>query len=442
MHSHIIVWIQDYNKVRDLIFDNDTDVQTRARKELLDYFKLIAQSTFGDMSICTNHDTSPNMSNSIIQGDPNTDLKEVSKQCIREMRHFKRCKEHKGQIGVLVNGNGTRNMSGPDIVHSNTIVCMNDNMTNLGQTKEQLDILSYLYPYHMAANDNMRPSDCRNETFIYDINRSKDLFSYQLRHPLLQLRFNYHDHNHRPSCFKKGCECRFHLPRPFTMEPEIYYDENNMYDWYNIDGTKRGICRYEYMPRRNIGDQFLNVNNDVASCVLGCNTNIGLADRSCFYYVTMYSSKQNQKEEKKVFLTLCEGLHRRILRRENELIESNLSNDEIENNMNAEDYSEGFRRVLSAMFAHTSNDIISATMAHLLLHQEDRFSFSHDFMVIPTPHLLGWYDDEDLYFRLRTVSKKTEEKKQVADYFYQNMINRPSELEHLSCYELIMWYEI
>ena len=104
------------------------------------------------------------------------------------------------------------------------------------------------------------------------------------------------------------------------MKPEIYYDENNMYDWYNNDGTKRGICRYEYIPRRNIGDQFLNVNNDVASCVLGCNTNIGLADRSGFYYVTMYSSKQNQKEEKKVFLTLCEGLHRRILRRENELI--------------------------------------------------------------------------------------------------------------------------
>ena len=84
------------------------------------------------------------------------------------MRHFKRGKEHKGQIGVLVNGNGIKNMSGPDLVHSNTIVCMNDNMTNLGQTKEQLDILSYLYPYHMAAHDNMRPSNCRNEKLSHE----------------------------------------------------------------------------------------------------------------------------------------------------------------------------------------------------------------------------------------------------------------------------------
>ena len=103
------------------------------------------------------------MSNSINQVNPNNELTEVSKQCIREMRHFKRCKDHKGQIACLDNVNGKRNMSGPDIVHSNTIVCMNDRMTNLGQTKEQLDILSYLYPCHIATNDNMRPRDCRIE---------------------------------------------------------------------------------------------------------------------------------------------------------------------------------------------------------------------------------------------------------------------------------------
>ena len=52
------------------------------------------------------------------------------------------------------------------------------------------------------------------------------------------------------------------------------------------------------MAKRNSGDEFMNMSNDIASLVLGCNTNIGTADRSGFYYVTMYASKQNQNEEK------------------------------------------------------------------------------------------------------------------------------------------------
>ena len=41
------------------------------------------------------------------------------------------------------------------------------------------------------------------------------------------------------------------------------------------------------MPKRNIGDQFMNVNNDIATTVLACNNNVTSGDKACFFYVTL-----------------------------------------------------------------------------------------------------------------------------------------------------------
>ena len=40
-----------------------------------------------------------------------------------------------------------------------------------------------------------------------------------------------------------------------------------------------------------------------------------------------------------------------------------------EGNLCQEVYGEGFRHVLSDIYAHTSNTVISATLAHLLLYE-------------------------------------------------------------------------
>ena len=40
----------------------------------------------------------------------------------------------------------------------------------------------------------------------------------------------------------------------------------------------------------------MNVNNDIASTILGCNNNITSGDKACFFYVTLYQTKHNQKE--------------------------------------------------------------------------------------------------------------------------------------------------
>ena len=41
----------------------------------------------------------------------------------------------------------------------------------------------------------------------------------------------------------------------------------------------------------------MNMNNDIASIALACNTNVTSGDKVRFYYITMYQSKRNQVEE-------------------------------------------------------------------------------------------------------------------------------------------------
>ena len=101
--------------------------------------------------------------------------------------------------------------------------------------------------------------------------------------------------------------------------------------------------------------------------------------------------------------------------------------------------------MLCAIYAHLSHNVLSATMAHWLLLNKDRFIFSHDFTTIPTPHMTAWYDDpsySSCSFRLRPTKDGDGNLIKVEDYYINNMIYRPLELELICCYELEMLYEL
>ena len=247
--------------------------------------------------------------------------------------------------------------------------------------------------------DHSNLSTC---TYVNDINQT--LKQFNLQYPLFQLRFNYHDFNHRKSCFKKGCECRFELPKENLPVADIYIDDQNSVEWHFIDGSTKKISRYQYMAQRNSGDEFMNMSNDIASLVIGCNTNVGTADRSGFYYVTMYASKQNQSEEKVAYLSVCEALSRRIKHQE-QLMKTQTGTNTSDSQP---DFYEGFKRLMSAMYAHTSNLVMSSTMSHLLLHRKQcQFTFSHETSLIPTQHLLDWFDGKnELSFQLSQIKTK------------------------------------
>ena len=43
---------------------------------------------------------------------------------------------------------------------------------------------------------------------------------------------------------------------------------------------QKKVAPFKYVPKRNIGDQFMNVNNYIATTVLACNNNVTTGDKA------------------------------------------------------------------------------------------------------------------------------------------------------------------
>ena len=95
------------------------------------------------------------------------------------------------------------------------------------------------------------------------------------------------------------------------------------------------------------------------------------------------------------------------------------------------------------MYSHTTNNVLSVTISWKLLERGSRFSFSHETISIPLKHLLQWLNgDENLEFKLRKTKNSDGEYSHVQDMYINNMIYRPTELEHFSCYDMVSNYEL
>ena len=90
------------------------------------------------------------------------------------------------------------------------------------------------------------------------------------------------------------------------------------------------------------------------------------------------------------------------------------------------------------MYAHTSNLVVSATLAHFLLCMLERFQFSHDYDTLSLPHLIDWYDEkmDELFFVLRSTKIDPKTTIKIADYYCNDVELRPQELDRMCTYEV------
>ena len=245
LHSHILIWIENFNAVRNLLFHNDEQIRNSAKTELENYFQSIAQASFGDMfdfdstSSCVPKPIH-NLNNVLI---PPRD------QDLRHMRHHVHCQNLHGVIGYYpINNNVCQTEQDERIktIDSKTIVEKKNTNLLLGRdssinhfSNHQLGILAYTFPYHMQNTDYMKPPDCHDSTSSLNASNSleNNIKQFNIRHPWIQLRFNVHDCYHRPSCFKKGPECRTELPQRHRQIATIQFDKNYTINWYFIDGS-------------------------------------------------------------------------------------------------------------------------------------------------------------------------------------------------------------
>lgn len=74
-----------------------------------------------------------------------------------------------------------------------------------------------------------------------------------------------------------------------------------------VDDSIKKIAPFKHNPKRNMGYQFVNVNN-IDTTVLTYNNNGPCSDEVCFLYVTLYQTNHNRKEESYKYHNTCLAL--------------------------------------------------------------------------------------------------------------------------------------
>jgi hypothetical protein len=168
-------------------------------------------------------------------------------------------------------------------------------------SKERLDLFALRFPYDMVH--------------LHNNNSALKRFIQCLAH----LRFNEHDWKHRPGCFKKGCECRFDYPRWVQESFDLIFgNEESLAKWFTVygsgDSPYLNAQGFTLATKRDVSDVFLNTHNRAVTSLLGYNNNVASGGRDMIYYVTLYNTKTNQKEERFPFFKQCVAIAKRIKR--------------------------------------------------------------------------------------------------------------------------------
>ena len=165
MHSHICVWIENFNKVREILFHEIEETRNQARQELTDYFMLIGQATFGELQFSQ---TSV-ITNETFVNKPDDVLNAASKQKIRDMCHHIHSQklggiiatpEEKAIVDIYTQLNS--GYTSTDLVRNHTCTLIPPNVKLDITTQHQLDMMAYTYPYDAVQNNNMIPTDYHN----------------------------------------------------------------------------------------------------------------------------------------------------------------------------------------------------------------------------------------------------------------------------------------
>jgi hypothetical protein len=199
--------------------------------------------------------------------------------------------------------------------------------------------------------------------------------------------FNEHSFKHRPTCFKKGVECRFHYPA--GVSPSWHYDfatdvnteqHQNQHttstSWALLEGIKK--CRsFSIIPQRNAHDLFLNIHNTNIAAFNGFNNNIQLGDPAHIFYNTLYTSKNAVDEDTYRHQYTLEFVSRKI-KKDMAAIMVESPTEQIET-VPLNDFKIGLGRLLVGITGHLHESVVSANLAAHIVSTGSRFHFSHHF---------------------------------------------------------------
>ena len=495
LHSHWQIWIKDFNKCRAALFDRESSIQKSAREAMVSYIDKVICASYGTDFVVTHRcDRTPADKN--IPQLMSQVLQEVEdKNILRKAQHQDHCFDIKGRVLSCIKCGSA----------FSTTECVNMGVNHLRQQqqelsqgqehletcsgdtgdlslpqsrmkKEWLDHAVIRFPYDF--DETGRPTEALAEQAIAtELDGSKPichkwLHNYSLRRDLLHYAFDEHACTHRGPCFKKNAsECRANLPEMANKNTVIFdnkeidaikkilhkNDDNHPKStedifFYHLDGKVEKKSQYTILPRRKNGSQFLNQHNIPVSGFLGCNTNITMGDPSHTYYTTLYKTKDTQAEDKAAYHRIIASLGKRLWRKHQmQLVQQQQEEEEDENTTSSRNqqkqeqcHIEGLGRVITGLNALLSRDVVSSTMAHLLISQGgERFIYSHGFSYLLLHNLENILEGKGtIGFRFRTNwNKDKKERISWPDCSAYDYIYRPIELECMCFFEYTMWYQ-
>ncbi len=434
LHSHWQIWTEELNQEkRDGLFSNDKEEREKARKDFCRHIDEIMNATYGS-ELTVTHMCKQNDVDTPVTGSVQDIFQEKEDQVLRNGRHKNLCHDIGGK--VMECRECKSEVSTTDIVKLSLESCrqrvLNDGTDsrpdcNLPMSSERMDMAAYTYSYHMDGG-------CIEE---------KDPFwgNKDIRSTLLRLRFDEHDSNHKTSCFKKSCECRFLFPfkssQKTYIHPEYVEDDKNAIEWHCLKGPTMKVAPWMIIPQRPMGCQFINTHNVALSAAFNCNTNIQVGDTLQVYYSTLYNSKNTQKEDSERQQRVSQTIIRRLLRKEEDVLLGKCRPEDVQDG-----FVEGLCMMLGGMNAATSRDVISTTMSHLLAcNGGSRFKMSHGYGVLLIGQLEATLEGKPVDVRLRSNLLKGE-KVLWEDSTSEDYIHRPTheDIESLCSYEMTMYY--
>ena len=457
LHGHFLIWIKHFNQIWSNLFSEDLDMRDHSREMLRRYIDKIFCSDYNfDQSLPVIHE-----GHEECQADSIENLFLPSDlQTYRDARSKSLASDIEGKVAQCCSTVGNPEEERLSVsTHDISMSYLKSKFTNIGSlingqtvdrdgvpvdieaflTKERIDLLTSRYPDDISKCED-------NDGFLFD----KDV-----RHHIATKRMNEHDWKHRPSCFKYGGECRYWFPLICQEDTIIKVDELDdalATTWRSVNGTCRKVYPFSAKPKRGMGSQYLNTHSSYVTEQLGCNSNVQIGSPRCIFYVVHYTTKNTQKEDRgpdyeRIGHQVMARIQREKEKRDVEIRQAELDGiemaEESDEELRNKSFREGLCRFLIGMSIHLSEDVVSATMAHLLMCQRGtRFTFSHGFKDLLLGQMLNCLCGKDPGdFVLRRRMKNETEADMWPDFSVNDYLFRHECLENVSYYDFTSRYE-
>ena len=228
LHAHFLIWISTLDKLKKDLYSSDFNVQSTAKSAMKSYISSIISTSFG-RHLPTQHSFC-NTINLQHQCFDDSILDSVDNQTLQDYRSRPSCTIGKGQT---IQCSLCLKKFNPTLILNNEIKRLHDQLPDNNQWKIlklplSKEIITAITMYQPFAN-GITKEEFDFVTFVANIN------------------VNLHDYDHRKSCFKKGCECRFDFPFPVCKETRFVQENVNKKEEESLIPI-----RYEWNNEKNV----------------------------------------------------------------------------------------------------------------------------------------------------------------------------------------------